>query len=185
VPPPLTRRCSRPQPLRSPPKSELLLKPAGELALLIRSGELSSRELVEASLARIDALQPELNAFCHVDHEGALGAAGAVEAGDPCPFAGVPIAVKDTASVAGLPFRFGSELFSGFTPQHDAFLVRRLRDAGFVVVGKTSLPEFGILPVTEPRRFGPTRNPWDTERTPGGSSGGSAAVGYDAHVTWR
>ena len=156
--------------------SELLFKPAGELALLIRSGELSSRELVEASLARIDALQPELNAFCHVDHEGALAAAGAVEAGDSRPFAGVPIAIKDTAPVAGLPFSFGSDLFSGFTPQHDAFLVRRLRDAGFVVVGKTSLPEFGILPVTEPRRFGPTRNPWDTERTPGGSSGGSAAA---------
>ncbi len=156
--------------------SDLLFKPAGELARLIRTGELSSRELVEASLARIEARQPELNAFCHLDPEGALAAADAVEADDPRPFAGVPIAIKDTAPVAGMPFSMGSDLFGDFTAPHDAFLVRRLREAGFVVVGRTNMPEFGILPVTEPRRYGPTRNPWDTERTPGGSSGGAAAA---------
>ena len=156
--------------------SELLFRPAGELAGLIRKGELSSRELVEASLARIEALQPELNAFCHLDPEGALTAAGAVEKDDPRPFAGVPIAIKDTAPVAGTPLTMGSDLFGDFTPGHDAFLVRRLREAGFVPVGRTNMPEFGILPVTEPRRYGPTRNPWDSERTPGGSSGGSGAA---------
>jgi amidase len=156
--------------------AELLFRPAGELAALIRSGELSSRELVEGSLERIEALQPELNAFVHVDAERALAAADAVGAGDERPFAGVPIAVKDTAQVAGMPYRLGSEIFGDFVAQVDAFVVRRLRDAGFVIVGKTNLPEFGILPVTEPRRFGPTRNPWDTERTPGGSSGGAAAA---------
>jgi amidase len=153
-----------------------MFKPAGELARLVRSGELSSRELVEESLERIEALQPELNAFVHIDAEGALAAADAVGRDDPRPFAGVPIAIKDTAAVAGMPYTMGSDIFGDYVPQHDAFVVRRLRDAGFVLVGKTNMPEFGILPVSEPRRFGPARNPWDTERTPGGSSGGAAAA---------
>jgi amidase len=153
-----------------------MFQPAGELAGLVRRGELSSRELVEQSLQRIDALQSELNAFVHVDAEGALATADAIGTGDPRPFAGVPIAIKDTAAVAGMPFTMGSDMFGDFVPQHDAFVVRRLREAGFVLVGKTNMPEFGILPVSEPRRFGPTRNPWDTERTPGGSSGGAAAA---------
>jgi len=156
--------------------AELLFRPASELASLIRDGDLGARELTEAALERIGALDPELNAFVHLDPDGALAAADAIEAADERPFAGVPIAVKDTAPVAGMPYRMGSDLFGDFVPGHDAFAVRRLREAGFVIVGKTSLPEFGILPVTEPRRFGPTRNPWDTERTPGGSSGGSAAA---------
>jgi amidase len=153
-----------------------MFKPAGELAGLIRRGELSSRELVEQSLQRIEALQPDLNAFIHVDAEGALATADAIGPDDPRPFAGVPIAIKDTAAVAGMPLTMGSDMFGDFVPQHDAFVVRRLRDAGFVFVGKTNLPEFGILPVSEPRRFGATRNPWDRERTPGGSSGGAAAA---------
>ncbi len=155
---------------------ELLFKSAFELAALVRSGELRSRELVEASLAQIEALQPELNAFVHLDPEGALQTADAVEAGDERPFAGVPIAIKDTAPVKDMPFTMGSDLFGDFIPPHDAFVVRRLREAGFVIVGKTNMPEFGILPVSEPRRFGPARNPWDTDRTPGGSSGGAAAA---------
>jgi amidase len=154
---------------------ELLSRPAGELAALVRAGELSARELAEAALERIEALDGELNAFVCTDPDGALAAADAIAAGDERAFAGVPIAVKDTAAVAGLPYTLGSHAFGDFVPGHDAFVVRRLREAGFVIVGKTNLPEFGILPVTEPRRFGPTRNPWDTERTPGGSSGGSAA----------
>src|SRR5919109_1411303 len=157
-------------------EAELLFKPATELAGLIRDGELASRELVETAFERIEALEPELNAFCHLDREGALAAAELVNPGDPRPFAGVPIAIKDTAEVAGWPYTLASEIFGDFVPEYDAFVVRRLIDAGFVPVGKTSLPEFGILPVTEPRRFGATRNPWDTDRTPGGSSGGSAAA---------
>jgi amidase len=156
--------------------ADLLVRPAGELAGLVRRGELSARELTEAALGRIDALNGDLNAFVNTDPDGALAAADAVEAGDERPFAGVPIAVKDTAAVAGLPYTLGSDAFGDFVPAHDAFVVRRLREAGFVIVGKTNLPEFGILPVTEPRRFGPTRNPWDRERTPGGSSGGAAAA---------
>jgi amidase len=154
----------------------LLTKPAGELARLVREGEVGARELAEASLERIEALDGDLNAFVHLDPDGALAAADAIGPGDERPFAGVPLAVKDTAVTAGMPYRLGSDMFGDFVPGHDAFVVRRLREAGFVFVGKTNLPEFGILPVTEPRRFGPTRNPWDTERTPGGSSGGAAAA---------
>src|SRR5215208_1416126 len=157
--------------------SELLFKPASELATLIHTGQISASELVAAAIERIEALQPTLNAFTHVDAEGALAAAETISADDPRPFAGVPIAVKDTAPVAGMPYTMGSDIFGDFVPGHDAFLVRRLRNAGFVIVGKTSMPEFGILPVSEPRRFGPVRTPWDTGRTPGGSSGGAAAAG--------
>jgi amidase len=156
--------------------TELLSRPAGELAALIRAGELSASDLVEACLRRIDELEPSINAFTHVAHEAATQAAARIGPGDPRPFAGVPIAVKDNRPVAGMPITLCSDLFENVTPQHDAFLVRRLRDAGFVIVGKTALPEMGILPTTESRRFGPTRNPWARDRTPGGSSGGSGAA---------
>jgi amidase len=156
--------------------TELLFKPASELATLVDTGQISSAELVGAALERIEALQPTINAFTHVDAEGAMATAEAISADDPRPFAGVPIAVKDTAPVAGMPYTMASDIFGDFVPGHDAFLVRRLRDAGFVIVGKTSMSEFGILPVSEPRRFGPVRNPWDTGRTPGGSSGGAGAA---------
>ena len=156
--------------------NDLLTYSAIELAALIRSGELTSRELVEASLRRIDELEPQINAFTHVAHEIALAAAGDIGPGDPRPFAGVPIAIKDNRPVAGMPITMCSDLFGDLVAGHDGFLVRRIRDAGFVIVGKTALPEMGILPTTESRRFGPTRNPWATDRTPGGSSGGSAAA---------
>ena len=157
-------------------ETDLLSRPAAELARLVKAGEVTSRELTEASLERIEALDRELNAFVHLDPDGALAAADAITSSDERPFAGVPIAIKDTAAVAGMPYRMGSEMLGDFVAPQDAFVVRRLREAGFVFVGKTNLPEFGILPVTEPRRFGPTRNPWDPERTPGGSSGGAAAA---------
>ncbi len=156
--------------------NDLLLKPATELATLVRTGQVSATELVSAALERIEQLQPTLNAFVHIDSDGALTAAAGIGRGDPRPFAGVPIAIKDTAVVAGMPYTMASDIFGDFVPGHDAFLVRRIRDAGFVIVGKTSMSEFGILPVSEPRRFGPVRNPWDTDRTPGGSSGGAGAA---------
>ncbi len=149
---------------------------ATDLAALVRSGELSSSELVSDCLAAIDALQPQIGAFTHVAHDSALSTAASIGAGDPRPFAGVPIAIKDNRPVAGMPITMGSDLFGDYVARHDAFLVRRIRDAGFVIVGKTSMPEMGILPTTEPRRFGPTRNPWALDRTPGGSSGGAAAA---------
>src|SRR5436305_10939591 len=137
---------------------------------------MTARELVEASLERIDELQPQVNAFTHVAHESALATAEEIGSDDPRPFAGVPIAVKDNRPVMGMPLTMCSDLFGDFMPRREAFLVRRLREAGFVIVGKTALPEMGILPTTESRRFGPSRNPWDLDRTPGGSSGGSAAA---------
>jgi amidase len=157
--------------------TDLLYRPATELAGLVRSGELSARELVEASLARIDELNERLNAFILIDADDALAAADAVRPGDDRPFAGVPIAIKDIGPAwAGKPLTYGSHLFGDFTPQAHGSVVRRFLDAGFIPVGKTNAPEFGILNVTEPRRYGPTRNPWDLDRTPGGSSGGSAAA---------
>ncbi|HSO97752.1 MAG TPA: amidase [Solirubrobacteraceae bacterium] len=156
--------------------SELMFESATRLAERVRGGELSAEELVEASLAAIETLQPAVNAFTFVDAKGGREAAARIGRGDPRPFAGVPIAVKDNRAVTGMPMALGSELFGDFTPRHDAFLVRRLREAGFVIIGKTALPEMGILPTTEPRRGGPARNPWALERTPGGSSGGSAAA---------
>jgi len=156
--------------------SELLRRSALELAELVRSGEVSSRELTQASLDRIRATEP-LNHWTLVDAEGALAAADAVKPGDSRPFAGVPIGLKDLfLAVTGMRMTQGSDLLGDFTPDYDAALVRRFRDAGFVLMGRTQTPEFGILPVTEPRRFGPARNPWDPQRTTGGSSGGSAGA---------
>lgn len=148
-----------------------------ELGALVRSGELGARELVAAALERIEALEGRVNAFTLVDAEGALAAADGIGPGDGRPFAGVPIAIKDVATpVAGMPLSECSGLFGDRVSDHDAHAVRRLRRAGLVIVGRTNAPELGIQPVTEPRRFGPTLNPWDPERTPGGSSGGSAAA---------
>ncbi|HET6547477.1 MAG TPA: amidase [Solirubrobacter sp.] len=155
---------------------DLAFASADELAALVRTGGASAREVVEAALRRIEALEPELNAFIEIDGERALAAADAVTPGPEQPFAGVPIAVKGNVPVEGLELNYGSRFLAGHRPDHSAYLVRRLRDAGFVVVGVTNLPEFGILPTTEPRHTGATRNPWDPARTPGGSSGGSAAA---------
>jgi amidase len=156
---------------------ELMFLPALEQARLVREGEVSARELVEASLDAIEALNPEINAFVHVTAEQALAAADEVKAGDTRTFAGVPIAIKDLlALTAGVRTTFGSNAMGDWVPSVDSHSYRRLRDAGAIMVGKTNTPELGILPVTEPERFGPTRNPWDSTRTSGGSSGGSAAA---------
>jgi amidase len=156
--------------------TELLARPALELAGLLRVGQVTSRELVEAALGRIEALDERIGAFTVVDAERALAAADAVGPGDDRPFAGVPLAIKDLFAPAdGLRQTNGSS-FAEVTHRHDTAVVRRLKGAGFVLVGATKSPEFGILPVTEPRRFGPARNPWDLTRTPGGSSGGSGAA---------
>jgi len=156
--------------------AELMYMGVADLAAHVRGGELSAREVVTEALERIEALEPALNAFAEVDADGALAAADRIEPGDERPFAGVPIAIKANVPVAGLPMSFGSRFLADHRPSHSAYLVRRLQDAGFVIVGITNMPEFGILPTTEPRHTGPTRNPWDTDRTPGGSSGGAAAA---------
>lgn len=156
--------------------ADLMFRPATELAGLVREGALSARDLVEASLSRIEALNPTCNAFIDVFGEEALAAADAVRPGDERPLAGVPVAIKNNRPIMGKRWTFASSLFGDFPAPMEWVGVARLREAGAIVVGQTNLPEFGILPTTEPRRFGPTRNPWDPERTPGGSSGGSAAA---------
>ncbi len=155
---------------------DLMFRGAVELAEMVRAGEVTSRELVELSLQRIEELNPALNAFVEVDEEGALAAAAGVGPGDARPFAGVPVAIKNNRPVKGMRLTYGCRLMEAHVADYDHNVTRRLRDAGFVIVGTTTLPEYGILPVSEARIFGPTRNPWDLERTPGGSSGGAAAA---------
>jgi len=146
-------------------------------AALVRTGEISARELVEASLSAIERLNPELNAFVALAPERALAEADGVQPGDPRPLCGVPVGIKDLLSATeGLPTTNGSSAFGDWTASHDAAHVRRLREAGAIVVGKTNTPEMGMRPVTENSRFGATRNPWDTTLSAGGSSGGSAAA---------
>ncbi len=156
--------------------SDLMLRSAIELAGMVRSGEISARELVEASLERIEELNPALNAFVDIDAERALATADAVKPGDERPFAGVPTAIKNNRPVQGLRLTYGCPLMAQNMCDYDHNVTRRLKEAGFVIVGTTTLPEYGILPVSEAQIFGPTRNPWDLERTPGGSSGGAAAA---------
>src|ERR671932_371242 len=114
--------------------SDLLFRPALELAALVRGGEIAARELVEASLGRIDALNTELNAFVDVFHDEALAAAAAVHPGDERPFAGVPIAVKNNRAVAGHRLTYGAGFMGDWEPPYDHNVVRRLRAAGFIVV---------------------------------------------------
>jgi amidase len=156
--------------------SDLMFRSALELAEMVRAGEISARELVQVSLERIEELNPALNAFVQVDAERALATAASVRPGDPRPFAGVPVAIKNNRPVQGLRLTYGCRLMAENQCEYDHNVTRRLKAAGFIVVGTTTLPEYGILPVSEARIFGPTRNPWDLARTPGGSSGGAAAA---------
>ena len=145
-------------------------------AELARIGEASPTELVEAAIERVEALNGELNAVIHPLFEKAREAAPALPDG---PFRGVPMVVKDLGPhTAGDPFHEGMRFLKeiGWTEDADTALIRRFREAGFVIVGKTNTPELGILPTTEPEAYGPARNPWDTGRSTGGSSGGSAAA---------
>lgn len=157
------------------------LAPAWETAERVRRKEVSAREVVEAALKRVEAKNPALNAFICLDPEGALKQADAVDSAiarglDPGPLAGVPIGVKDLEPVAGMPFTCGSRAYADVVADFDSVQVQRLKAAGAVVLGKTNTPEFGYKGFTENRLFGPTRNPWNPAKTPGGSSGGSAAA---------
>jgi amidase len=146
-------------------------------AELVSSGEASPAELVDAAIARIEAVNPEINAVIHeLFDEGREAAAGDVPDG---PFKGVPFMLKDLgAAYAGQPLHMGSRLLkeAGFRSPVDSFLAQRFREAGLITVGKTNTPEFGIVATTESDAYGPARNPWDTERSTGGSSGGSGAA---------
>jgi amidase len=163
------------------PSSDVLSLTALEQAALLRAGQLSSVELVRATLARIDALQPRLHAFASVWHERALADAArkdrALRSGGPLPtFHGVPMGIKDLNVVRWSRTRMGSRGVPPFVSPVDDLTVRALRRSGFVFVGKTTTSELGAMPVTEPDTHPPTRNPWQLEHSAGGSSGGAGAA---------
>lgn len=145
-------------------------------AALVRSGEASALELVEAAIARIEALDGDLNAVIWRGFDQARAAAAGRRPGADAPFAGVPYLVKDLAALAGAPLAYGSRLFAENRSRDSEPSVAAALAAGFIALGKTNTPEFGLLPSTEPLLFGATRNPWDPGRSAGGSSGGAAAA---------
>ena len=157
----------------------LAFAPITRQAELIRGGEVAPRELVELYLRRISRLDPQLNAFRAVHDERALAeadqAAARLKAGDERPLLGVPLAIKDNVDVAGDVTTHGTSAY-GEPAAEDCEVVRRVRAAGAIVLGRTNVPPLCALPVTESPTWGVTRNPWDLDRSPGGSSGGSAAA---------
>ena len=156
---------------------ELAFLSAVEQARLVRAGEASSVELVQLCLERIERIDPVLNAFVTVCGDEALSIAAIADSTESdAPFHGVPIAVKDLAATAGIRTTYSSHAYADYVPDFDTAVVRRIREAGFVIVGKTNTPEFGTVAFTESDLNGATRNPWNTELTPGGSSGGAAAA---------
>ncbi|WP_243064668.1 Asp-tRNA(Asn)/Glu-tRNA(Gln) amidotransferase subunit GatA [Humibacter sp. RRB41] len=161
--------------------SDLTRLTASALAEQLASGEVSSVQATKAHLDRIAAVDPDVHAFLHVASDRALETAAAVDArraaGEKLgPLAGVPIAIKDVLCTYDMPSTSGSKILDGWVPPYDATVVRKLREADLVPLGKTNMDEFAMGSSTEHSAFGPTHNPWDLERIPGGSGGGSAAA---------
>ena len=159
---------------------ELVRKSAAELGALLAAREISAEEVTRAHLDRIAAVDGDVHAFLHVSN-AALGTAAAIDAarGDGAelgPLAGVPVAIKDVLCTLDMPSTAGSRILEGWVPPYDATPVSRMRKAGLVPLGKTNMDEFAMGSSTEHSAFGPTRNPWDLDRIPGGSGGGSAAA---------
>src|SRR5882672_8963609 len=144
------------------------------LANLVAKKKIKPSELVDEAIRRIEALNPKLNAVVFKDYDRARDAAKKKQKG---PFAGVPFLIKDIAGVAeGMPTRWGSRFIPAVADDHDQILVARYKAAGLIPLGKTNVPEFGLVPTTETTLYGPAHNPWSLAHTPGGSSGGSGAA---------
>jgi amidase len=145
------------------------------LAELVQKGEVTPAELCEEAIERIERVNPQLNAVVRPMYD--QGRETASKVGTEKPFAGVPFLIKDLLfDYAGVPTSMGCKSYQNVVPDHDSELVARFKESGVVILGKTNTPEFGLMGVTEPQIFGPCRNPWNTDHTPGGSSGGSASA---------